>query len=201
MKNRLTISILIYLTSAMQIFAVEMSEITNGLYLAIGAWRQAPTSGQLVTNETIRFDDKIAWCVFFKDGKMEINYPDAIHGVKIKMLDSDGNELAKTELGKSFGSKWEHLHSYKNTKLGSIDAWGEYNPYQNWRFLSPPQDLFVIKKPGIYTLEIQMQMFRHSGSGDPDVWFKNLIHFSPVKIKVEKQLDLSPNVQTNLPSK
>jgi len=41
-------------------------------------------------------------------------------------------------------------------------------------------------KPGIYTLEIQMQMFRYVSSYDPVERSKGLFRFSPVKIQVEK---------------
>jgi hypothetical protein len=183
--------LLLFLTcfgTASQVLAVELSESTNGLYLAVGGWRHGPTAGSLVTNEPIRFDDMLVWYPFFKEGKVEINYPNMIYGVKIKMFDSSGKELSKTALGRSCGSKWDELHSYNDTKLGSIDAWGEYDCDQSWRFLASANDLFEIEKPGIYTLELQMQMFRHSGSFDPVVWSKNLIRFSPIKIRVERPL-------------
>jgi hypothetical protein len=53
------------------------------------------------------------------------------------------------------------------------------------RFLPTPQELFQIEKPGIYKLEIQMQMFCPN-SESVNKWHKELFQFSPVKIKVEK---------------
>jgi hypothetical protein len=53
-------------------------------------------------------------------------------------------------------------------------------------FLRKPDDFFQVEKPGIYTLEIQMQMFRYVSSYDPVERSKWLFRFSPVKIRVEK---------------
>jgi hypothetical protein len=83
-----------------------------------------------------------------------------------------------------------------DSKVGRTEAWGSYkdNPSLGGAlFLPKPEDLFQIDKPGTYTLEIQMQMFRYVASYDPVERSKTLFRFSPVKIKVEKPQEPKTN--------
>lgn len=114
---------------------------------------------------------------------------DPAYGVKIRMLGPSGKEVKKTWEGNQYGAKWDKLHSYKDTKLGSICAWGSFEENQggaNGRRLLPPQRLFSMDQPGIYTMEIQIQLFRYAATKDPEEWSRNLLRFSPIRIKVEK---------------
>lgn len=70
--------------------------------------------------------------------------------------------------------------------MGSIVAQGTYDVADgvSGPLLPAAKDLFQIDKPGIYTLEIQMQMFQiHKNTNQ---WTRELIRFSPIKIKIEK---------------
>jgi hypothetical protein len=62
--------------------------------------------------------------------------------------------------------------------------------------LPAPKELFEMKDPGLYTMEIEMQMFRYVATRDTDVWFRNLLCFSPIRIKVENP----PEAKTKLNS-
>ncbi len=170
-------------TLATQSFAAGISETTNGIYLVIAAARDAT----LITNEPIRFDDRLVWMTFCDTGKVVmLSYPDTRYGMKIKMIDSGGKEIPKTARGERFGSKFDSLRLITDSKVGNTDALGNPYPKGNPLFLPKPEELFQMDKPGVYTLEIQMQMFRYVASYDPVERSKTLFRFSPVKIKVEK---------------
>jgi hypothetical protein len=180
-------------TFATQSFAAGISETTNGVYLAIAAVRNVT----LITNEPIRFDDRLVWMTFCDTGKIMLSYPDTRYGTKINMTDSNGKDVSKTALGKRFGSKFDSLHLITDSKVGNTEALGNSYPNGDPLFLPKPNELFQMDKPGIYTLEIQMQMFRYVPSYDPVERSKTLFKFSPVKIQVENPPDLPPNAQTN----
>jgi len=165
---------------SIQAFGTGFSETNNGIYLAVG--------GSVSTNEPIKFDERLAYMPFCATGNIWLSQAEPVYGTKIKMIAPDGKEVPKTPLGQSYGSKFDQLHSYKDAHLGGIGASG---PYQGMfsGLLARPNELFIMEKPGIYTLEIQMQMFRHTGSPDTNEWSRNLIRFSPIKIKVGKPLE------------
>ena len=76
-----------------------------------------------------------------------------------------------------------------DSMAGNTTAWGSYKDNLGLGgalFIHAPSELFQMEKPGIYTLEIQMQMFQYVASYDPVERSKTLFRFSPVKIKVEK---------------
>lgn len=198
MKKCLILSFLICAASACQTFGVGLSETNNGIYLAIAAFRSG-----FVTNEPIFYDDVLIWSPFCNTNTkpIKLNYPAPKYGIKIKMLGPDGKEVTKTFLGKSFGTDFDHVHTRTDVvhvggvggpysgHFAGIEAQGRYEARGGGftgAVLPTPKDLFEMEKPGIYTLEIQMQMFRNSGSRDPATCAADLIRFSPVKIKVEK---------------
>jgi hypothetical protein len=166
--------------------AAGISNTTNGVYLVIAAVRNAT----LITNEPVRFDDDLVWMTFCETGKVMLSYPDSKYGIRMKMTDSEGNEVPKTALGKRCGSKFDSLRLITDSKVANTVAQGSYrvNPNGETMFLRKPNEFFQMDKPGVYTLEIQiqMQMFRYVPSYDPVEASKGLFRFSPVKIKIEK---------------
>lgn len=177
MKTKVTILSAICVLWSVRLFGVGFSETNNGIYLAVG--------GSASTNEPIKFDERIAYMPFCETGNVRLSQADPVYGTMVKMIGPDGKEVPKTSLGQSYGSKFDQLHSYKDAHLGGIGANG---PYQGMfsGLLARPGELFIMEKPGIYTLELQMQMFRYTPSPDTNEWSQNLIRFSPIKIKVEK---------------
>ena len=182
-------------------FATGLSLQTNGIYLAISGW--PPDADGIVTNEPIRFDKLLVFMPFCDTSKVELIYPlDPAYGVKIEMIAPGGKEAPRTTLGKRFGSKFDRLHSITDTRPYPIDAGGSYRDNEGLggaRFFNnypvgtvqpalTPRDLFEMKAPGVYTLEIQMQMFRFDPKST-NAWNEELIRFSPVRIKVEKPPD------------
>lgn len=182
------ISILFASLSTCGVLATGFSETNDGFYIAI--------SGSS-TNEPVASNDPLSWRPFCtrSTAATEFNYPDPARGIKIKMLDFRGKQIRRTELGKSYGTKFDKLSrfqdiipaphaGYSSGHVGSILAKGSYNDTDavSGPLLPSAQDLFQIQKPGIYTLEIQMQMFLIHKTANQ--WTRKLIRFSPVKIKV-----------------
>lgn len=168
--------------------ATGFSETNSGVYVAI--------SGSS-TNESIMFNDSLAWHPYCSkaSNEVEFNYPDNSYAIKIALLDVFGKQVPKTKLGEGFGVKFDQLHSYQDivqppkmgyssSHIGSILAQGSHNNSDpvSGPLLPAPNELFQIEEPGSYTLEIQMQMFLiHKNTNQ---WSRELIRFSPVKIKV-----------------
>ena len=163
-----------------------VSQVTNGVYLVVEGLRNLT----IITNGPIRSDDNLAWLTFCNTGKVELSAPlDPAYGVKITMLDSEGKEVKKTALGQHFGSEWNRLRKITDTHVYPELAWGSYKDNADLggaRIFPKPEELFWINKAGVYTLEIQMQMFRYVDSHDVDKRSKTLFRFSPIKIEVDK---------------
>jgi hypothetical protein len=192
------ICILTLLISSPLDFATGVSEVTNEIYVVIGAARNTTA----ITNEPIRFDDKLVFMPFYDRGKVELSYPvDPAYRLRIKMTDSDGKDVPKTSLGQQFGTKFDQLRSVTDTRVYPFNAEGSYKNDPGLggaKFFSTPRNLFKIEKPGTYTLEIQMQMF-YPNPQSTNAYHKDLLQFSPIKIQVEKPSEgnLSPDVKTN----
>jgi len=146
------------------------------------------------TNEPIRFDDKLVWRAFCNTGVVTLNYPDPQYGLKVSLRGPDGRAVAKTKLGKGFGTDFENVHNYADAvhgwHMGIVDAQGSYDGRQgalSGPLLPSPKDLFQIEKPGTYVLEIQMQMFRVNKTTNQ--WSRELLRFSPVRVLVERPPD------------
>ena len=169
--------------------ATGFSLPTNGVYLAITSWRETWPD----TNTPVHFDEELVWAGFCKGGKAHLWYPIApAYFLKVRMFDAQGKEVPKTLLGKSYGSQFARLRNYRTTRLASTRPEGSYEENHgqgSGGFLPPPKDLFKMRKAGTYTMEVEMQMFRHVASTSVDDWAKNLVQFSPIKIKVLKDSD------------
>jgi hypothetical protein len=171
------------------VLATGFSSPTNGVYLAIT--EDMPMSGLPGTNEPFKSNDELVWAAYCSNtGKVSLSYPiDRAYGVKIKMFGPDSQEVEKTSLGKMYGSRWDDLHSYKDARLQPFIAEGSFEDNHGEAccgILPSAQELFKMSKPGIYTMEIEIQLFRHVPTQDTEVWRRNLLRFTPIKIKVER---------------
>jgi hypothetical protein len=168
--------------------SAAISQSTNDVYLAVAGWRAGYGP---VPNEPIRFDDQLTFLAFCDTGQVELVYPlDTRYGMRIRMFDARGVEVAKTRKGESVGSRFDELRDFKDTRTGVMVAWGSYkeNPgLGGGKALPTPNALFKLKKPGIYTMEIEMQMFLVLKRTNQ--WSRKLFRFSPVRVAVEKPSD------------
>ncbi len=193
------VSLIISFAAGYLSLAGIMSEPTNGIYLAVVErnFLHGPDPG---TNEPFRFDNRLAWAVYCNTGRVGIWFPlDPAYGVKVKMFGPSGKEVKRTSLGRDYGTKWDKLHSNKDTRLQSVQAWGSFEENKGQSSaggsLPAPQELFKMDEPGTYTMEVEIQLFRHPSTRDTDAWSRNLLRFSPIKIKVEKPPDKRPDKQ------
>jgi hypothetical protein len=174
-------------------FAAGVSDETNGLYIVVSAWRHTGSSFSPVFSEPIRFDDELVWMPSSSIGEVNVNYKGPVYCVQIKMYDTNNDEVAKTLLGNVYGSKFDQFRP--GDYAGTILATGN-NHFDKrildrglgGRPLPAPGDLFKIKKPGIYTLEVKIQLLQvdKKDPNDTKTWSQELVQFSPIKLKVEK---------------
>jgi hypothetical protein len=167
-----------------------MSEPTNGIYVAIVErnFVHGPDPG---TNEPFRCDNRLAWAVYCNTGSVHVRFPiDDAYGVRIRMFGPNGKEVKKTWLGRGVGAEWDKLHSYKDTRTQGLVAGGSFEENKGESSaggnLPPPQKLFEMEQPGIYIMEIHIQLFQHATTRDTKAWSRNLLRFSPIRVKVEK---------------
>jgi hypothetical protein len=169
-------------TPALCCSAVEFTPPTNGVYLAFGGG-----AGGSVSNNPIRFDQELVFQGYCDTGQVDFYYPREPYTVKVSMIGPAGRPVAKTLLGKKLGSKFDELCADDPPRQGSgVLAWGPYrdNPgLGGGRILPRPRDMFRMDKPGIYTLEIEVQLLRKVRRPNQ---FLELVRFAPVRIKVEK---------------
>ena len=186
-KPMMTIKCFVLLTmlfaSPLRVFSASSPPLTNGIYVVVIA-----SKTESITNTPFRFDNDLVWMPFHDSGEVKLLYPlDPSYLVKTRMLDPDGKEVPKTSLGKKYGSKFDQWRGFKDTRLQPISAWGSYqaNPgLGGGNVLSSPKELFEMKKPGIYTMEVQLQLFQQIA--DTNVaWSEHLLRF-PIKLQIEK---------------
>jgi hypothetical protein len=183
MINKVLFFVIICLSLTQMAMATGVSETTNGVYLVIGAVRN---NNALVASEPIKYDDQLVWDVCCDAGETELSCPDFRYSLKVKMTGTNGVELLKTAKGKRMGTRYDQLHKITDCKVFPVVAWGTLKDHYPGKLFAKPNELFQIDTPGIYTLEIQMQMFRYVASRDVDERSKTLFRFSPVKISVVK---------------
>ena len=187
-------AILISLAAVHQTYATTLSSTNDGLYLAVAGWSQN-VQGGFVDSEAIHFDDQLVWHAFCNTGSVEVQYPDRSFGIKIGMFGPNGKEVSKTPLGMTLGSKWDQLQSYREDipVFGGMTAGWPYDPRGgefSGPLLPPPKELFQMEKPGTYTLEIEMKVFKVIKNTNR--WDRELIRFPPMKIKTVKPVDEKP---------
>jgi hypothetical protein len=170
-------------------FGTELSETNGGYFLAVGGARSG-------TNEAIECNEDLVFRVFYTlystngPNLLNLEYPDVEHCLKIDMTGPDGNAVPKTSVGKIVGSLWDKLHDRRDSKAWfDILAGNGYDPNigaDGGQLLMPADTFFRITRPGVYTLQIELQMLRYTSSLDPNEQYRNLIRFGPIKIKVVK---------------
>jgi hypothetical protein len=197
-----SLGLLVVFCANFHAFGIGVSNETNGLRMVIAAQRQEVSSKSIITNSVIRFDDYLLWMPFSTSNDVRLVRPvDLAYFVKFKMTDPNGKEVEKTSVGARCGSKLDKLKTISDTGVYPCIAVGGYKenaeliqvktflyrPVDGASIHLTPNDIFQIEMPGIYTMEVQMQMFCPKSNGT-NRWDRELIQFSPVSIKVEKQL-------------
>jgi len=168
--------------------AAELSQATNGVYLAIGG-----DSG----HARIEWDERLLFKVFpvtelAESERVALTYPNHVYGMQVRMRDSDGKEVKKTQLGEQAGSKADLLKKADFQQVvKEVGIWNMYaygRPFRDEsdmggaQFLPKPSELFAMDVPGAYTMEIKVQMYRLNRSN----WTRTVFEFPSVTVKVER---------------
>lgn len=185
LKSLLAVILLSLITSAS---GVGFSNTNDGIYVVVTG--HGPEYPEMVSySGNIRFDDGLVWSPFYPAGFTRLVYPKPSYGVKIRMLCPDGKEAVKTALGKTFGAKWDKMLKPGPDRVWDINAYTHFDPRGggfSGVFLPAPKDLFEMKEPGTYTLDMEVQVFRYHPQPDPNTLRTNLLVFSGIRLQVEK---------------
>ena len=76
----------------------------------------------------------------------------------VDLIDSNRMQVKKTELGKQFGQNFFDLDDYDVREKMRLSDGASLRSHPAWTILFRPEDLFVINKPGRYTLQMRFQI-------------------------------------------
>src|ERR1035441_3724796 len=83
-----------------------LSATNNGIYVAVASFG---LDTRYSTNRSIPYDNQLLWCPYSNLGHFRIYYFNPNYGFRMKMLDPDGKETARTPLGQKYGSRFDHI--------------------------------------------------------------------------------------------
>ena len=149
--------------------------------LSIGVTDQAG-----FTNTAI--DKRLYWTVFnagtnFVPTRLPILPGDAY---QIDMFDAEGNAVPKSELGKKVGTKFLDFEASSLKQDAQTQLVYPRNRKDHFLqfYLFRPSDLFMVEKPGTYTLRMRFQLFIFAGT--PGHLTPRLIRFPPLDCRLVK---------------
>ena len=102
----------------------------------------------------------------------------------INMVDNDNHSVSKTSTGAGYGGKFGRNIKWTDVKVSSAHTFpGEFNPKEpvSGFFFTSPEKLFKMKKPGIYKMTLQFQVFPRLGTNS-----LALVKLPPVEVAVKK---------------
>jgi hypothetical protein len=119
-----------------------------------------------------------------------LNALDLSSAFKLKLHAPDGKEVPKTALGQTIGVNFDAVRTFgklpPGTKLTYLDIMSGmpfHVPEQPFPVL---KDCFAMDRPGIYTLELQMQLFRIIDKPPYGPEPEELLRFPPMILKVNR---------------
>lgn len=167
---------------------VEAQTLSSRFYALLAGRRHAEHAEVHPTNSVARADERITCKVFtheLQDRKFDTAIDDR-YWFLIRLLNDKGEEVSKTGVGRVFGSKFFDLKRWRDTRMVSSFAQsGGYDPKgeMSGGFIisRTPEELFHIREPGLYTLEIIVQGFERT-NGIPQ-----LVRLPPAKLIIRKE--------------
>ncbi len=174
-----------------------LSETNSGLYFSVDESLQYldPKAGA-----RIQSNDLLVWGLFCDTGHVRAWYPPhEAYWLRLAMKGPDGKWVSKTALGARYGGKFDDIAKYDVIRrgvgphLGAVLLHVEADPPSpepgvpplvgSGTLLPKPEELFLMGPPGIYTMYVQMQLWRPvSGPPAPK---SALVRFRPVAVKIE----------------
>ena len=188
--NKLCLVIIVnYLFGTSLSSALTLSSTNDGICVAVGAWRAGMG---FFGGDIIQYDDKLL-CEFISTlGDFRLDCPNAAFAWRIRMFGPDGTEIAKTEAGQQIGVKFNDILSHPDGRSKGEQGYPTV-PYYDRRdemfggpLLPAPQDWFQMERPGIYILELEMQVLRRPRNTNETLM--QIVRIPQVRIKVEKPL-------------
>jgi hypothetical protein len=156
------------------------SATNQGVYISIIGTRSNSLAG---------FDDGLQWRAFCENQHSVLESPD-VSGFKMKLQDPDGKDVAPTALGRTIGVNFDAMQTSDRmppgTKFARLDfSSGVYNIVPA-RPLPILKECFAMEKPGLYTLEVQMQLLRIKYDTTNGAAAPELLRFPPMSIEVNR---------------
>ena len=158
-----------------------LSATNQGVHLAISGTKAKGSAG---------FDDGLLWRAYCENQHSVLHSLDLSTGFKMKLLGPDSKEVTKTALGQTIGGNFEAVKTMdrlpSGTILSDLDFRSGLADIVPAKPLPRLRDCFAMDRPGIYTLELQMQLFRitYKTAGEPEP--EELLRFPPMTIKVNR---------------
>jgi hypothetical protein len=115
---------------------------------------------------------RLCFTVWTTDGPTGIAFPtQPEYAYEIELLDSNGLGVTKTELGKVAGSRFNNFNisTFQDIKVQRTTA-NKRDQLSDMLLIFRPSDLFIINKPGHYTLRVRFQIaaFPKTGPNQAD---------------------------------
>ena len=182
-----------------------LSATNQGIYLSVIGTKSNGLAG---------FDDGLQWRVFCENQHCMLYGPDPAHGFKLNLHGPDGKEVPKTDFGQTIGINFDAVKTggklisgYANTDASflvnadAVAAPGKLPPgmvLTDLNFMSGVSDIvparplplikdcFAMDQPGIYTLELQIQLLRVSYETPVAPGPQELLRFPPITIKMNR---------------
>lgn len=175
--------------------ALFFSRATNGVYVGVcGQSTVSVKDTAWVSNSLpIACSDKLLIGIFCSTGAVRVLYPlDCDYFVKFGMRDAAGLSVTKTAVGDRWGSQFDRFpakpgRSNRN-RMAGLEVAGSHetdNPALSFGPVLPsPQDLFQMKRGGIYDLTLAVHLMKRRMLTNGWTW--DPIMIPPFTVKVEK---------------
>jgi hypothetical protein len=198
---RLTTTLFVFIQLAFALvcgagdFQVLRTEMKDGFYFGV----TCNARSGLVTNNTPIDGELIfgVWTTNTNDFSVYVPY-EPEYAYECELYDSNGAALPKTPYAKRFGTRYFDLDTSFSNKgaklrreypLHEQDLPGQYlflrkPDVGNGYIIYTPNDLFIIKNPGKYTLEIRFQIIVRTGRGRDMA--AHIVRFPPLEYPIVK---------------
>jgi hypothetical protein len=162
--------------------------VTNDVFAVVGGTKAGFLAGpgrRLTTDETLL----VGFLTVLTNDLSFWPPVDPAFKAEITLRTEDGKAMAKTKLGKSFGTRFGKLVNLWDSRMGSGYADSIYNSNVAQGLIPAASfpgvgECFKVSKPGKYYLTIRLQGFRRPASGPGDVRF---VRFPPFEVPVYKE--------------
>jgi ribosomal protein L31 len=158
------------------------SATNHGIYFAISGTK---------TKKAIAFDGNLNWHPYFTGTEsFMLHTLDVSAGLKLRLWGPDGREISKTALGQTIGTNFDGVRTGENlppgTEIAVLYFWSGEPAIVPAQPLPSVSDCFAMDKPGVYTLELQMQFLKVIGKTFLEPEHDELVRFPPMSIKVNR---------------